>query len=358
MNSRSARIRRGRLLLFLPLLLAACPGPDATYAAGNAAAAGAAQVSSTQLTLDNTRFLVNGKPVFLLGFSYYGALGAPAEFIESDLNEFQRLGFNWLRVWATWRSAGTPVSALDAEGNPRQPFFGRLRSLVKECDRRGMMVDISLAREKDKPESGLLPDSTAHRRAVETLLSSLKEHRNWYLDLANERDVRDGRYVGVAELTELRALARSLDPKRIVTASFGGHDLTAADIRAALQVAGLDFLAPHRPRAPGSPAQTKDRTLACLEIMNQAGRSVPIHYQEPFRRGYQNWEPAAEDFLADLRGAVEGGAAGWCFHNGQQRGAPGDEPRRSFDLSRRSLIEQLDSEERKFINQARSALDR
>jgi hypothetical protein len=86
--------------------------------------------------------------------------------------------------------------------------------------------------------------------------------------------------------------------------------------------------------------------------MTQMGRVVPVLYQEPFRRGYTNWEPMAADFLTDLRGALAGGAAGWCFHNGQQRGTPEDRPRRSFDLRTERLFDQFDAEERKVTAQA------
>jgi hypothetical protein len=48
-----------------------------------------------------------------------------------------------------------------------------------------------------------------------------------------------------------------------------------------------------------------------------------------------------------MRGARRGGAAGWCLHNGQQRGAPENLPRRSFDLREKRLFEQLDAEEQK-----------
>ena len=46
------------------------------------------------------------------------------------------------------------------------------------------------------------------------------------------------------------------------------------------------------------------------------GRVAPVPYQESFRREYAAWEPAAVDFLANLRGVVTGIAAGRCFHNG------------------------------------------
>src|SRR4051794_30779516 len=97
---------------------------------------------------------------------------------------------------------------------------------------------------------GAIRDFEVHRRAVETLVGTLKGHRNWYLDLANERDVRDARHVPAGELKALRGLVRELDPKLLVTASFDGHDLDDADLREALLTIGLDFVAPHRPREP------------------------------------------------------------------------------------------------------------
>jgi hypothetical protein len=207
--------------------------------------------------------------------------------------------------------------------------MGRLKHLVAECDRRGLVVDISLTR-GDGP--GSIPNFEAHARAVETLLGALREHRNWYLDLANERDIRDARHVPDAEVKSLRELARRLDPKRLVTASYGGHDLDEGYLREAMIELGLDFVAPHRPREPESPGQTETHTRACLATMKSIGKLAPLHYQEPFRRDYGSWQPTADDFLTDLRGAIAGGAAGWCFHNGANRAAAGEHPRRSFDL--------------------------
>lgn len=323
--------------------------PDS--AAGPTALPGA----PTVLGIEDTRFTLNGQPTFLLGISYYGALGASEAFVRSDLDDLQRHGFNWLRVWATWGAFDHDVSAVDAQGGPREPFLGRLQWLVAECDRRGLVVDVTLTRSQSEARrAGAvgLPDFQAHQRAVGTLIEALRPHRNWYLDLANERDVRDARYVSPAELKSLRELARRLDPPLLVTASFGGHDLTESDVRDALLTAGCDFLAPHRPRAAGSPAQTEAATRACLALAEAVGRVVPVHFQEPFRRGYTSWEPTAADFLTDLRGARAGGAAGWCFHNGSQRQTPDNQPRRSFDLRSQRLFEQLDDEERRVVAEA------
>ena len=312
--------------------------------------------AGTLLGIDGAQFTVNGRPTFLLGISYYGALGAPEEFIRKDLKDLQRNGFCWLRVWATWRNGSNDVSAVDMQGHGREPFLGKLKWLVAECDERGLVVDVTLTR-GSRLAGGTLPDFAAHRQAIETLVAALKQHRNWYLDLANERDVRDERYVPVGELKELRELVHSLDPLRLVTASSGGHDLSQTEVREALETVGLNFLCPHRPRQAGSPAETEAKTHSCQVMMKEIGRVVPVHYQEPFRRGYGRWEPSAGDFLTDLRGALSGGAAGWCFHNGQEQRARGDQPHRSFDLRAKRLFEQLDPEEQRVVAAAKAIVE-
>jgi hypothetical protein len=310
--------------------------------------------SAAELGISGSSFTLDGRPTFLLGASYYGALGASEDFVSRDLDELRRHGFNWIRVWATWAAFTNDVSAVDAHGKARAPFLQKLEALIAECDRRGMVVDVTLSRGNGVTGPTRLQSLTTHQRAVETLVTSLKAHRNWYLDLANERNIRDQRYVSTDELRQLCAVARRLDLRRLITASHAGGDLSRDDVRSYLLEARLDFLAPHRPRDSGSAEQTETKTREALTWMRELGRVVPIHYQEPFRRGYGGWQPRAADFVTDLRGARAGGAAGWCFHNGDTRGRPDGEPRRSFDLRDRRLFDQLDSEERAFLKQLQS----
>ncbi|MCA9135377.1 MAG: hypothetical protein KDB00_01425 [Planctomycetales bacterium] len=326
---------------------------------GTLSAAEPSKPGSTVLGISDSRFIVNQQPTFLLGVSYYGALGASEDFIRRDLDDLQRHGFNWIRVWATWGAFDNDVSAVDSNGAARPPFLAKLQWLVAQCDQRGMVVDVTLTRGKSDGKSlsgGNLPDFDAHQRAVETIVNALTQHRNWYLDLANERDVRDQRFVSIEELEKLRQLVRRLDPQLLVTASFGGHDLTKRDARDSLIDAGHDFLSVHRPRHAKSPGQTEDRTVELLAIATELKHGAAVHHQEPFRRGYAGWEPNADDFLTDLRGAVAGGAAGWCFHNGSGRTTADNRPRRSFDLREKRLVDQLDSEELKVLAESRQVL--
>lgn len=308
-----------------------------------------------KLQVEGTRFTLDGEPRFLLGISYYAGLGAPESILRRDLDEIHRIGFNWIRVWATWAAFDNDVSAVDLEGRPREPYLSHLEALVVECGQRGLVVDVTFSRGNGVTGPPRLQTMAAHRRAVEAVVGRLREHPNWYLDLGNERNLRDLRFVSFEELRELRELARQLDPERLVTASHASHDLTRDDVRAYVETVGVDFLAPHRPRNDESPGQTESRTREFLAWSRELGRALPVHYQEPFRRGFDRWEPTATAFVADLEGAQAGAAAGWCFHNGDQRHHPEGRPRRSFDLRDGSLFEQLDDEERAVVEHIRSA---
>jgi len=203
---------------------------------------------------------------------------------------------------------------------------------------------VTLSRGNGSTGPARLQTLEAHRRAVETLVTALKAHRNWYLDLANERNIKDKRFTSFADLKELREWVRTLDPHRLVTASHAG-DVSRADLSEYLQTVRVDFLSPHRPRTADLAGQTEARSKEYLAWMKELGRQVPLHYQEPFRRDFGKWQPRAEDYVTDLKGALAGGAAGWCWHNGDNRAAKDGQPRRSFDLREKRLFAQLDEEE-------------
>jgi hypothetical protein len=316
--------------------------------------AGSGPGQAVTLGIDGSNLTLDGKPAFLLGFSYYGALGASEEFIEQDLDDMRKLGFNWFRVWATWAAYDNDVSAVTPQGEPREPFLTRLKWLVAAADDRGMAVDVTLSRGEN------LPDQASHLQAVATLAEALKPYRNLYIDLANERNIGDARHVSYEDLGALSARIREIDPERLITASHAGGDVAEDDVREYLDTAKVDFLTPHRPRNAPSPGQTEAKTREFLQWATDAGRVVPIHYQEPFRRDFSRWQPEVADFLRDLAGAVRGGAAGWCFHNGGVRDKEDGRPRRSFDMRPEEgrMMEQLDAVERLFVFEAARELPR
>jgi len=302
------------------------------------------------LGVQGTAFTLDGKPVFLLGTSYYGALGIedPA-FIERDLDDLEARGMNWIRVWATWDYGENNVSAVGPDGAPREPHLGRLMELCRKAGQRGMAVDVTVTRGK----TPALPSNLAEHRAVMSALAErLKPFRNVYFDVGNERNIGDARHVPMNEVAELIALVKSIDPGRLCTASQGG-DIPEKELATYLDVGKVDFLCPHRPRTADTPGSTAARTRSYYEMMQRPGWVVPVHYQEPFRRDYGAWNPRAADFASDLAAAREGGAAGWCFHNGAVRKSEDGRPRRSVDMrpAEGRLFDQLDAEERAFLEQ-------
>jgi hypothetical protein len=177
-----------------------------------------------ELGMEAGRFTIDGNPTFLFGVSYYGALGAHRDSVLKDLDDMQHLGVNWIRVWATWGAFGNDVSAVNARGQARQPYFERLRWLISECDRRGMIVDVTLSRGEGVISVGPLEAIEAHRRAVTRLTSELRDLRNWYIDLANENNIRgrgkEPKTLSFEVLSDMRSAVRDIDPKRLVTVSY------------------------------------------------------------------------------------------------------------------------------------------
>ncbi|MGC9318649.1 MAG: hypothetical protein ACP5KN_11530 [Armatimonadota bacterium] len=304
---------------------------------------------ATELSIDGTRFLLDGQPAFLTGISYYAGLARTPELMARDLDDLRELGVNWLRVWATWDRHQTQP-ALDEGGAGVEPAMSALRDLVRLADERGMVVDVTLHR------GGVLKTQQSHLAAVRTISRELLPWRNVYIDVANERDVGDARFVSVEECRELRDAIREIDARRLVTASCVLRSSEA--LAEFIDTTHADLIAPHLGRGPEDPARTEALVARYLAWMQEIGRSVPVHLQEPFRRDYGSWQPEAEDFLTDLRGAIEGGAAGWCLHNGDNRMTDDRRPRRSFDLrpDRGPFLGLLDDVEREVLSRLSEVL--
>jgi hypothetical protein len=296
-------------------------------------------MSVTKLGIDGTRFTLNGKPIFLLGISYYGALAAPEAFIEPDLEDMQRFGFNWLRVWARWKG----TNAADDNGQPIEPYWSRLLRLVELCDQRAMVLDVTFVR-------------SSGQKSMQAVTQALKPYRNVYLDLCNEHDIQ---FLSFEDMKERQEWVKEVDFKRLVAASYWLYDTSYHAVREYFVRAKPDILAPHLPRYQEAPQRTEAKTRDLLRIMRRLGPAIPVHYQEPFRRGFraEEWEPEVEDFILDLKGAIAGGAAGWCFHNGDQRDAPDHLPLRSFGMREQRLFDQFDQEDREILARIRSVAE-
>jgi len=298
-------------------------------------------------------FCLDGRAGLLYGASYYAGLGAAESAIKEDLADLKRFEVNWIRVWVTWSAFENNVSALDEDGDERSPYWEKLLRLCELTDGLGMVLDVTLSRGNGVAGPSVLDGDEAHLNAAAVLAEGLQPFRNVYVDVGNERNIEDARHVPVPLVRRLRDRIKEIDPDRLVTASHAG-DIEPDALYEYLTTARLDFLSPHRPRNARSPAETEQKTVALRRRMQRLGKVVPIHYQEPFRRDFADWQPTAGDFLTDLKAALAAGAAGWCFHNGHNRRADDARPRRSFDMrpTEGRLIDQLEDEERAFLLRA------
>jgi hypothetical protein len=307
-----------------------------------------------RLGVSGSHFIVEGAPAFLLGASYFAALGAPDDYVLWDLSELRELGFNWVRVSATWNAFDDDVSAVTPRGDAQEPYLTRLKRLCAVTAELGLVLGLMLDRSGDDGEP---PDPEVRLRAVSTLAEALKPYRHVYFDVAGGPAAAAECQASMAALRRLRERCRALDPGRLLAIHHGG-DVALDEAQDYVGGVGADILAPRRPRTPRSPAQTAERTTAYCLMLRGLGRPVPLLYEEPFRRGLAGWQPAVEDFLTDLRGAHGRGAAGWCFHTGPDSRRADGRPRRCFDLrpSEGRLFDQLEPEELAVLESAGSVL--
>lgn len=279
---------------------------------------------------DGRFFTLDGAPTYLKGVSYYGAQSiTTASYRTSDLDDMVADGFNWIRVWGHWKTpAGEDVSVLTYDGQVREPYMTRLKALITECNSRGIIVDVTLNRDADGTWVGARTQAQ-HLTCVQTLANQLLSYRNVYIDISNERDVQDGRYVSLSECGALINAIKAIDPGRLCTAS--STPTSQSQLSDFRNVAKMDFICPHLCRNSGCSAQTFGTVNDYNTWMNNLGWRIPIHLQEPFRRGYTTYNPVEDDYLRDCNGGKLAGAAGWCLHNGSNAGST--PPYRSFQMT-------------------------
>lgn len=297
-------------------------------------------VSAAAVTLgisgDGRFFTIDGVPTYLNGISYYGGcqISTPS-MVTQDLDDMQARGINWLRVWTFWNFNGqyaAPVT--DLNGNVQEPYMSRLKNIITEANNRGMIVDVTMSRNNTQ--------STINQyiACAQTIATHLLPYRNVYIDIGNERDVGDSRYISIPDCGSIINAIKAIDPNRICTAS--GVPTSQSDLSYFFNTGRLDFIAPHLCRDQGCAAQTYSTVRTYVTWMTNLGRRAPVHLQEPFRRGYTSYNPVQEDFYRDNSGGKAAEAAGWCLHNGSDPTPP---PYRSFLMndSTGRLFSQLDS---------------
>jgi hypothetical protein len=209
-------------------------------------------------------------------------------------------GYSWHQPWK--------ICGFTPEGTIKLDWAARLDSVIKACDRLGMVVILGLFYGK---QSGTLRDETAVKAAVTATVDWLlaRDATNVLIEIGNEIDLENvwaHPIIAAPRCHELIELAQKRgNGKLLVSTSLIGIDAPPADT-----VAIADFLLPHgnRVHGPDGPFQPSPHGIR-LQLArwraSPAYRGQPIVYNED---DHFEFDKPDNHFVA----AVEEGAS-WGF---------------------------------------------
>jgi hypothetical protein len=234
-----------------------------------------------EIAISGTRFQLDGKPFPYTGLSFFNAIyntnfNASSETRSKWLAKFQSYGINVLRVWSQWDNKrgfvdASPSSTLyRADGSLRTEHLATLKTMLRDCDAQGVIVELVLFAQESWRE-GIRLSPEAERKAVETLTRELMTFRNLTFQIWNEHD--DDRVIPLVKLI------KSLDPKRLVTNSPG----YAGDLGKDEENLALDYLTPHTSRQSKSKRHWEVAPQEIASLLEKFKK--PVVDDEPARNG-------------------------------------------------------------------------
>ena len=276
---------------------------------------------AAEITVQGTRFELDGKPFPYTGVSFFNAIYNPAFNQSSEarlkwLGKFRDYGINVLRVWVQWDNkrgfvdACPECSLYQPDGSLRSDRLATLKSILSDADSLGMVVELSLFSQESWREGIRLPDPAAER-AIASLTRELMPHRNLTFQIWNEFS---------HHTVPLVKIIKQADPRRLVTNSPGFSGvLTASPQETAL----MDYLTPHTSRQGAG----KPWVIAPAELRYLLARyRKPIVDDEPARNGTAQFggpkEPTSPfDHILQIAAVWREGAYPTYHHDMFQMGA-------------------------------------
>ncbi|MBN1987554.1 MAG: cellulase family glycosylhydrolase [Prolixibacteraceae bacterium] len=234
--------------------------------------------SRNKITINGTRFEMNGEPFEYTGISFFNTLYNPSFNKSSDsrreyLKQLKATGINVLRVWCQWDNArgfidgGEGKTLYNADGSLKPDLVAVLNEIISDADSEGMVILLVLFSRESWNENLRLSDE-ASNRAVEEVAQSLIPFRNLIFQIWNEFDYRTTDYAKIIKKT---------DPDRLVTNSPGYAGILGSDEENRF----LDFLSPHTTRDDYRHWEVAPREIEYLLTKYRK----PVVDDEPARKG-------------------------------------------------------------------------
>jgi hypothetical protein len=290
--------------------------------------------SAQTLGISGNRFTVDGQPRYLVFLSYFDALDVDGGQAIADFDYFVSRGVDGIRILPNWLTVHPATFASDtlirADGQINEGTFSNLVWYLDRARERGLLVDLTLTADTissfiDPPQHPDYNDITFsnYLDGVRRVAERLTGYRNMLFDIQNEANLNGPDHrtpLSDGQIIQIKNAVKSVDPGRIVTASFDqGQTNTGAASRA--NNSQQDVASWHEDRVQNFWTGTRSR----LQQM-RAITSKPIYLQEPerFRQngpedgtgpGADNsWWLTAGGLIEAVREAKKGCAAAWTFH--------------------------------------------
>jgi hypothetical protein len=256
-----------------------------SFVAACVAALATLPVHAAEISVDGTRFHLDGKLFPYTGVSFFNAIyntnfNASAKARTTWLRKFQSHGINVLRVWCQWDSTRgfvdtSPSSTLyHPDGTLRAQALKTLKEILRDADTLGICVELVLfSQESWRENIRLAPPSD--EKAVTALTRELKPFRNVTFQVWNEHD--DERVIPLVRRI------KSLDPKRLVTNSPGYSGVLGNDEENRV----LDYLTPHTSRQGAAPRHWETAARELESLLKKFNK--PVVDDEPARNGTSNF---------------------------------------------------------------------
>jgi hypothetical protein len=263
------------------------------------------EARAQRLSIQGQQFTVDGQPKFLTFITYFGGMGAPN--VIADLHLMKTLGFDGFRIWP---NLDTGPQIMNGDGSLRPSEFSHFLDILNQAKQERLIVDVTFTYEHIP---GMTP-ATA-RVGISNVVSAIRSYENVLIDIQNERNVPDRRFMSEPDIRSIYLAIKAIDPSRVVGCSEARGDDSGPPLNVGfMQRLGLDVDLFHETR------QSDWYTLAVqqytINILRQAGK--PVHMQEPMTTSdtffFYPSHDRAEYFMEAIAHAKLSGATGWTFH--------------------------------------------